>query len=114
MTKLLLSAFAMLSIAGPALADGVRATDEAPTKALSTRGVDFNNRDEVRHFYARLRGAAQAVCDSGSANPRFSQTDARCVSQVMAAAVKATDKPVLTALYQSAQDNNRALAGNDQ
>ena len=114
MTNLLLVATAALLIAGPALAETARATDEAPTQAVSTRGVDFASRDQVKHFYAKLRGAAQAVCDSGSANPRFSQEDASCVNRVMAEAVKAADKPVLTAVYQSKQDSNRAFAGNDQ
>ncbi len=113
MTKLLLAASAALLIAAPALAE-TRPVEDAPMQAVSTRGVDFASRDQVKHFYARLRGAAQAVCDSGSANPSFSQADAGCVSRVMAQAVKATDKPVLTALYQSRQDSNRAFAGNDQ
>ena len=114
MTKLLLAAAAGLLIAGPALAETARTVDEAPAQAVSTRGVDFASRDQVQHFYAKLRGAAQAVCDSGSANPRISQADATCVSRVMAEAVKSADKPVLTALYQSRQDSNRAFAGNDQ
>jgi UrcA family protein len=113
MTKLLLATSAALLIAGPALAE-TRAVDEAPSQAVSTRSVDFASRDQVKHFYAKLRGAAHAVCDSGSANPRFSQGDADCVSRVMAEAVKAADKPVLTALYQSRQDSNHAFAGNDQ
>jgi UrcA family protein len=113
MTKLLLAAAAGLLIVGPALAESAP-VDQAPTQAVSTRGVDFASRDQVKHFYAKLRGAAIAVCDSGSANPAFSQGDAQCVNRVMAEAVKAADKPVLTALYQSRQDSNRAFAGNDQ
>ena len=114
MSKLLLAAAAGLLIAGPALAETAQPVDLAPTQAVSTRGVDFASRDQVKHFYAKLRGAALAVCDSGSANPRISQADATCVSRVMAEAVKSADKPVLTALYQSRQDSNRAFAGNDQ
>ena len=113
MKLLLLAASAALLVASPALAEP-RAVDESASQAVSTRSVDFSNRDQVKHFYAKLRGAAQAVCDSGSANPRFSQADADCVSRVMAEAVKAADKPVLTALYQSRQDSNHAFAGNDQ
>lgn len=113
MTKLMLAAAAAILIAGPAFAETARAVDEAPTQAVSTRGVDFASKDQVKHFYAKLKGAAAAVCDSGSANPRFSMTDASCTRQVVSQAVKTVDKPVLTALYNSAQDN-RALAGNDQ
>jgi len=112
MTKLLLAASAALILAGPAFAQ--TAADQAPTQAVSTRGVNFADKAEVGHFYAKLRGAAQAVCDSGSANPSLSNTDASCVRQVMASAVKVANKPVLTAMYNNAQDNNRAFAGNDQ
>jgi UrcA family protein len=108
MTKLLLAASAALILAGPAFAQ--TAADQAPTQAVSTRGVDFANKAEVRHFYAKLRGAAQAVCSSGSVNA----TDATCVRQVMASAVQVANKPVLTAMYDNAQDNSRAFAGNDQ
>jgi UrcA family protein len=114
MTKLLLAAAAGLLIAGPALAETSQPVEQAPTQAVSTRGVDFSSREQTKHFYAKLRGAALAVCDSGSANPRFSQTDAQCVNRVIADAVKAADKPVLTALYQSTRDSNHAYAGNDQ
>jgi UrcA family protein len=114
MTKLLLAASAALLIAGPALAETVRGVDEAPSQSVSTRGVDFASRDQVRHFYAKLRGAALAVCDSGSANPRVSQADRECVNRVIAEAVKAADRPVLTAVYQSSQGSSRAFAGNDQ
>lgn len=112
MTKLLLAATAAMLIAGPALAE--TAQDAAPTRAVSIRGVDFANKDQVKHIYAKLKGAAAAVCDSGSASPRFSQTDISCTRQVVAEAVKAVNRPVLTAMYNSAQDSARAFAGNDQ
>ncbi len=112
MTKLLLAAGAAVLIAGPALAAEAQA--DAPAKAVSTRGVDFSNGEQVRQFYFKLHVAAQAVCDAGSPVPRAFATDARCVRQVVADAVKAADKPMLTALYNSSADSNRALAGNDQ
>jgi UrcA family protein len=108
MTKLLLAASAALILAGPAFAQ--TAADQAPTQAVSTRGVNFADKAEVGHFYAKLRGAAQTVCNAGSIN----SSDASCVRQVMASAVKVANKPVLTALYNNAQDNSRAFAGNDQ
>jgi UrcA family protein len=114
MTKLLLAAAAAFTLAGPAFAESVQGGEDAPTQAVSARGADFASQDQVKHFYAKLRGAAAAVCDSGSANPGISRGDAACVRQVMAEAVKAVDKPVLTAVYNSAQTANRAFAGNDQ
>jgi UrcA family protein len=68
----------------------------------------------VRQFYVKLHAAAQAVCDAGSPVPRAFAVDARCVRRVVADAVKAADKPVLTALYNTTGDSNRAFAGNDQ
>lgn len=114
MTKLILAASVALLIAGPALAESARAAEDAPTQTVSTKGVDFANRAEVKHFYAKLRGAAQAVCDSGSTVARVSATDAACQRQVMAEAVKGVNKPVLTALYNAQGDSSRAFAGNDQ
>jgi UrcA family protein len=112
MTKLLLAAGAAVLIAVPAFAAETQA--EAPTKAISTRGVDFSNKEQVRQFYLRLNTAARAVCDAGSPVPRTFAVDAGCVRQVVADAVKAADKPVLTALYNSSGDANHAFAGNDQ
>ena len=112
MTKLLLAAGAAVLIAAPAFAAEPQA--DAPAKAVSARGVDFSNKDQVQRFYAKLNAAAQAVCDSGSPVPRTFAIDAGCVRQVVADAVKAADKPMLTALYNSSADSNHAFAGNDQ
>jgi UrcA family protein len=115
MSKLILAAAAAILISTPALAAEVQS--DAPTQAVSTQGVNFASRTQVQHFYAKLRGAAQAVCDSGSANPRFSATDASCVRDVMAQAVRSADKPVLTAVYNANEQgvsSTRAFAGNDQ
>lgn len=112
MTKLLLAATAAILIAAPAFAETVQ--DDAHTQAVSTRSVDFSNKAQVKHFYVKLQGAAAAVCDPGSVMTSLSPADARCVRQVMSEAVKTVNKPVLTAMYNSAQDANRAFAGNDQ
>ena len=112
MTKLLLAASVAVLIAGPVFAAETQA--DAPAQAVSARGVDFNNKEQVRQFYVKLHAAAQAVCDAGSPTPRASAVDATCVRQVVAKAVKVADKPVLTALYNTSADSNRAFAGNDQ
>jgi UrcA family protein len=112
MTKLLFAATAAVLIAGPALA--AETQPETPTRAISARGVDFSDQQQVRQFYNRLHVAAQAVCDAGSPVPRAFAVDASCVRQVVADAVKAADKPVLTALYNSSADTNHAFAGNNQ
>ncbi len=114
MTKLILAAAAALLIASPALAETVRASDDAPTIAVSTRGVDFSNPAQVKHFYARLRGAIASVCNSGSILSDAARADAARAAEVTAQAIKAADKPMLTALYNTHGDNNHAFAGNDQ
>jgi UrcA family protein len=117
MTKLMLAAAAALLISAPAFAEGIdqSAQSELPTQTVSVRGVDFASRDQVQHFYAKLRGAAQAVCDSGSASPVVTQADMSCVRDVMAQAVRAANKPTLTAMYDaSSSSSTRAFAGNDQ
>jgi len=108
MTKLILAATAAVLIAAPALAETAPVGQDAPSQAVSTRNVDFMRRAEVKRFYAKLRGAAEAVCNTGSA------VDASCQRQVMAEAVKTMDKPLLTALYDAQGDSSRAFAGNDQ
>jgi UrcA family protein len=112
MTKLLLAASAAVLVAAPAFAAETQA--DAPAQAVSARGVDFSDRAQVKQFYSRLHEAAQTVCDSGSSVPRAFAVDISCVRRVMADAVKAADKPVLTALYNSSADANHAYAGNDQ
>jgi UrcA family protein len=112
MTKLLLTATVAVLLAGPALA--AETQGEAPVRAVSARGVDFSNQQQVRQFYNRLHVAAQAVCDAGSPVPRAFAVDAGCVRHVVANAVKAADRPVLTAVYNSSADSNHAFAGNDQ
>ena len=108
MSKLILAASAALLIAGPALAETVRTVDGAPSAAVSTKGVNFNNPAEVKRFYSRLRVAVAAVCSSGSA------TDAACARDVTAQAVHVANRPTLTALYNAQGDSSRAFAGNDQ
>jgi UrcA family protein len=95
MSKLLLAATAALLLAGPTLSV---AAEPVPTRALSTRGVDFNNTAQVKHFYAKLWHAAYQVCDSGSANPRFAQVDRSCVEQALVQAAQKINAPVLTAM----------------
>jgi UrcA family protein len=114
MTKLLLAASAAIMIASPALAANVVLADDVPRQAVSTRDVDFANPAQAKHFYAKLSGAAVAVCDSNAIKSRPVQLDRACIDQAMSQAVKTLGQPVLTAMYDHAQTSNRAFAGNDQ
>ncbi len=102
MTNLVLAAAAALILAGPAFAEAAKT--DAPTATVSARGVDFSSQASVKPFYARLRAATLSVCE----------TDLSCTRKVMVSAVKAANKPVLTAMYQGSAQDSRPLAGNDQ
>jgi UrcA family protein len=102
MSKLLLAATAALLLAGPALA---QAQEAAPTRAISTRGVDFNDAAQVKSFYAKLWRSAYSVCDSNSANPVIAQADLACIHRAMAQAVQTVNAPRLTAML------DRSLGG---
>lgn len=95
MSKLLLAAAAALLLAGPVLA---QAEEVAPSKVISTRGVDFSDAKQAHAFYNKLWRTAYAVCDSNAANPRIIQADRTCVNHVMAQAVQKVDAPSLTAM----------------
>ena len=97
MTKLLLAATAALLLAAPALAQA-QAEVAAPTRIISTHGVDFNDAAQTRGFYMKLWRTAYAVCDSDSTIPRIAQADLSCVDRVMAQAVQKVDAPRLTAM----------------
>jgi UrcA family protein len=75
----------------------VAETPQSRTIALS--GVDFRNPAAVRDLYAKLKTAANAVCDSYAANGRVSAADVACTHQVLGEAVRKVDRPVLTAMY---------------
>ena len=98
MTKSLFAAAALvaLGLAGQASA---APNDDAPTQAVSTAHVDFRSEAAVRAFYRRIEAAAHDVCDSNSPNPRITQMDQACESRAVAQAIRAADRPMLTALY---------------
>lgn len=96
MNKILLAAAAALTIAGPALAAPAGAD-----QSLSVSGVNFNNAADVDAVYARITRAAATACDSYAAQGRVSAAARTCADRAVAQAVKALDRPVLTAMHQS-------------
>jgi UrcA family protein len=108
MTKLMFAAAAAALLAGPALAE---------TTQIQVRitNVDFNNRAQVQDVYARINEAARQACTTPSDNKYVAAPDRECMARAVAEAVRATNKPLLTAAYDSSANRaNRALAGNDQ
>jgi len=96
MLKLLCAAGVCLALATPA---GAASAPPPAERTISAAGVDFHDPDAVRDLYARLRAAADAVCDSYAANSRVTQADVACSSQALAAAVRKLDRPALTAFH---------------
>ena len=109
MSKIMFAAAAVAALlAGPALA-------ETTQVLVRTNAVDFNNRAQVQDVYARINDAARQACTTPSDNKYVATPDRECVARAVADAVRATNKPTLTAAYESNTDRaNRALAGNDQ
>ena len=109
MSKMMFTAaVAAALLAGPALA-------ETTQVLVRTAHVNFNDPAQVRDVYARINKAARDACTTPSDNKYVAQPDRDCMARAVADAVRATDKPLLTAAYNSNPDSaNRALAGNDQ
>ena len=111
MSKMLIiaaaAAVAIGGLAGPSFAAGLDAT---PSQAVSTGKVDFRNEASVKGLYDSLRQAAYTVCGVYSANPRVDRGERACAEKALAEAVHNANRPVLTAVYQRAMPENRALA----
>ena len=85
-------------VAGQAMATE---TNGVETRQVSIANVDFRSEASVNAFYTDLRHAAQAVCNTNSANPRIQQLDRACYNRAMGQAVSKVNRPVLTALFQA-------------
>jgi UrcA family protein len=105
MSKLVLAAAAALALSTPAMAQSV--DRDSPTQSVSTRGVDFNDQAQVRHFYARLRDAARHVCENDP-NHIAVAVDQSCVRANVSDAVKQVNAPKLTAMLTNTYGPERA------
>jgi UrcA family protein len=118
MRTLIIASLLAAGLAGQAFAYDQTTTaggDQVRAVAVSKAGVDFSDRRQVGGLYARLKRAADKACSVESADRHAAAPDAACVDQALAGAVRAADKPLLTALYEADPSvSNRALAGNDQ
>ena len=108
MSKLFFAAAAVAAFgfAGQALA----ADQAAPAQVVHAGNVNFHDQAAVKAFYVKLYRTAEAVCDSNSANPVFTQQDQLCVQRALANAVQSANRPMLTAMYRNSADQNRGFA----
>ena len=107
MTKLLLTAAAVLTLAGAAHA-APAADNDRDTKVVSTVGVNFSDAAQARRFYVKLYSAAQSVCGHSLSGAELS-----CVQRNLVEATQKIDAPQLTAMLNNSfgpQTNTRAFA----
>jgi len=96
MSKILVSALAIACVAGLATA---ASAETAPTRSISFGQVDMNDTVAVNSLYARIKGAAQAVCVSHSPIRSVAAKDAACYTRAVETAVRQVNAPALTAVY---------------
>ena len=96
MSKILASALAIACAAGLATA---AAAETAPTRSITFGQVDMNDTVAVNSLYARIKGAAHAVCDSNSPIRSVAAKDAACYTRAVESAVRRVNAPALTAIY---------------
>lgn len=97
MSKLLFAAvLAAAALSAPAYA----AEQDPPSRQVSTAGVDFSDSEAVRALHARLARAAASVCNSYGANSRVTAADRACAAKAIDQAVRAANRPMLTAVHQ--------------
>lgn len=98
MPKLLIAAvLAAAALSSPALA----ASDQAPSRQVSTAGVDFTDHSAVVAFHARLKQAAASVCNTYSAKPWVTAAERACAVEAVDKAVRAANRPMLYAVHEA-------------
>ena len=104
MLKTALVAAGLLALASPVLA----ANNNPSQAAVAVGNVDFNNNAAVRDVYARLKVAATNVCTTYIESARVNDVDTVCVERALADAVRAADRPQLTAMINNDSDSRFA------
>jgi UrcA family protein len=85
-------------------ATSVRAADETPGYAPAKTVVQYGdlnlaNPEGVKRLYNRIVAASKGVCDSKDRSLSVQAHDRICMQRSIARAVKAVDRPELTAFY---------------
>jgi UrcA family protein len=105
MLKTALIAASLLALTSPALAANRDNTSQA---AVPVANVDFSNTAAVRDVYAKLKVAATSVCSTYIASARVTDVDTVCVQRALSDAVRAADRPQLTAMINNDSDSRFA------
>jgi UrcA family protein len=110
MTRSILLAAAVLASAFAAQTASAYSR-ETHTLAVSTRGIDLDNRAEAARFYQRLKVAAGSVCDSRIADLGARLSDQKCARDALDHAVHDVNAPLVTALNTGADAMQYASNG---
>jgi UrcA family protein len=114
--KVILIAAVGAVLAGPAMAYELKTQadgDQVRVVKLATDRVDFNDRAAVKAFYAKVKAAANEACARPSTSASISRPDQDCVADAVRQAVRAADRPQLTAAYTNDRGVGVAFAGQD-
>jgi len=88
-------------------AAGAYAQDDN-SRAVSTRGVDFNNPSDVHVLYGHIRDAADEVCDGQGVQDMFTaKLEKACEDKAVNDAVSNLNQPQLTQLAQHRHDDSQ-------
>ena len=104
MFKIACIAAAVAALTTPALAQQHKSF--ASAQPVPVAGTDFRSPAAVQDLYGRLKVAATNVCSLYVESARITDVDQVCVQRALSDAVRAADRPQLSALH----DGERALA----
>jgi UrcA family protein len=105
-TKIYTTISCILSTAalGTALSSSVEAED-VPSKIVRFNDLDLKTAEGAKILYRRIRGAAQDVCETSTANdPILRVAFRQCVDKTVDKAVKDVNAPMLTNLHSGNTD----------
>ncbi len=94
MRRLILSA-ALLSAAALTTGSVHAQTVESAQRAVSAKGVNFEDAGQVHFFYAKLTAAAHDVCASEVYDPMTQMSDRACQDAAVDGAVTQVNQPLL-------------------
>ncbi|MGN6366020.1 UrcA family protein [Asticcacaulis taihuensis] len=89
---------ALLSAAALTTGSAYAQTLVTSQRAVSAKGVDFSNINDVRFFYFRLNLVAEEICRSDFNDPLTQMADKACQDEAVNSAVSQVDKPLLNSV----------------
>jgi UrcA family protein len=105
MRSIIIAAAGAAALFAASQAGAAATNNDQETRAVSFRGVNFNDTQSVNRFYARLTSTAREVCASqGVSATRAAAADRACVDTIVNQAVAGMQRPMLTARHDAKSD----------